>query len=148
MGSLLRKRKSSIILTTIATILLAGLLSPPAWAAAGIERQKIRMLEILGLDALDPIVIKTAREAKTLYSVDILPGDESVNVVLKLSDLPTYDSYLYEGNRRLVVDLRNTINISPTSEFSLGEDKPVRGVRNSLYKVKPTPTSRVVLDLD
>jgi type IV pilus secretin PilQ/predicted competence protein len=148
MGSLVRKKKSSIFLTAVATILLVGLLSPPALSGASIEERKILVLEALGLDCSDPAVVSAAQQANTLYAVDVLPDGENISVVLQLSGLPSYDSYLYKENRRLVVDLRNTINLSPASEFSLGEEDPIRKVRNSQYRVDPSLISRVVLDLD
>ncbi len=148
MGSLVRKKKSSIFLIAVATVLLVGLLSPPAFSGASIEERKIHMLEALGLDGLDPAVVNAAQQANTLYAVDVMPDGENVSVVLQLSGLPSYDSYLYKENRRLVVDLRNTINLSDDSEFSLGEKDPIRNVRNSQYRVDPSLISRVVLDLD
>jgi type IV pilus secretin PilQ/predicted competence protein len=152
MGSLTRKKKSSILLTSVSVVLAVAivmavnLLSPPVLADDDIEQQKIRRLEILGLDGQDPQIVEAAREALTLYSVDVLPNEENINVSLRLSGIPSYDTYIYPGNR-LVVDLRNTINLSVTSVIELEEGDPIRKVRNSQYRVTPSFISRIVLDL-
>lgn len=147
MGSHVRKKRFSVFLTAVASALLIGLLSPPTLAGASVDKQKLSMLELLGLDAGDPAVVKSAREANALYSIDVTTGDKDVNVVLELSGTPTYNSYLYRQDRRLVVDLRNTINLVSASNMSVGENDPVKSVRNSQYRVEPSLISRVVLDL-
>jgi len=148
MGSLARKN-NFILLAAVLAMLWTGLFSSPASAATSVEKRKMQLLELLGLDTSDAAVIRTAREAQTLYAVDVMPSGDNINVVLKLSDLPEYDSYLYKKDkRRLVVDLANTINLSPTSVFMLGEEDPIKRVRNSQYRVSPRLISRVVIDLD
>ena len=153
MGSLTRKKKSGRLLTAVTVvlavtvILVVNLYSPSVLADDDLEQRKIRRLEILGMDGQDSAIVDAAREAHTLYSVDVLPNEENVDVVLRLSGMPSYDTYVYPGNR-LVVDLRNTINLSPTSVFSLGEEDPIQKVRNSQYRVSPSLIARVVLDLD
>jgi type IV pilus secretin PilQ/predicted competence protein len=152
MGSLTRKKKSRILLTAVAAflalsvVLSINLFSAPVLADDDIEQRKIRRLEALGLNGQDPAIVEAAYQATTLYSVDVLPNDENINVVLQLSDIPEYETYEYSGNR-LVMDLSNTINLSPTSVFALEEDDPVRRVRNSQYRVTPSFVSRVVFDL-
>ncbi|GAB4343380.1 MAG: hypothetical protein Kow0099_21740 [Candidatus Abyssubacteria bacterium] len=106
------------------------------------------MLGLLGLDVGDPLVIESARQAHALYSVEALPSDDRINVTLRLSDTPDFKSYLYKEDRRLVLDLRNTINICPTSKLALGQEGPITEVRNSQFRVEPSFISRVVLDLD
>jgi type IV pilus assembly protein PilQ len=153
MGSLTRKKKSRILLTVVAAVLVVGtvlmvnLFSPPVLADEDLEQQKLRRLGILGMDAADPAVVEAAREAHTLYSVDVLPNEGDINVALQLSGVPSYDTYVYSGNS-LVVDLHNTINLSPTSVFALEASDVVRNVRNSQYRVTPSLISRVVLDLE
>ncbi len=147
MGSLARKN-NFILLAAVLAMLWTGLFSSPASAATSVEKRKMQLLELLGLDTSDTAVIRTAREAQTLYAVDVMPSGDNINVVLKLSGLPEYDSYLYtKDKRRLVVDLANTINLSPTSVFMLGEEDPIKRVRNSQYRVSPRLISRVVIDL-
>lgn len=148
MGSLARKN-NFILLAAVLAMLWTGLFASPASAAASVEERKMLLLELLGLDTSDTEVIRTAREAQSLYDVEVVPGEDNVNVVLKLSGVPEYDSHLYtQDERMLVVDLANTINLSSTSVFMLGEDDPIKKVRNSQYRVSPRFISRVVLDLD
>jgi len=139
---------SRVLLIAVAAFVLVGFLSPPLTAGGSLEQRKVQLLELLGLDGADPTVVQAAQKAHTLYSVDIVPGAESVSVILQLSGLPAYDSYLYKENRRLVVDLRDTINLSPSPAYSFKQDDPIKEVRNSQYRVSPTLISRIVLDLD
>ncbi len=146
MGSLVR-RNNSRILIAVAVFVLFGLLSPPAWAGSNIEGRKIQLLELLGLDGADPAVVKAAQEAHTLYGVDVVPGQDAMSVILKLSEAPDYKMRFDENKKRLVVDLSNTINLSPSPLQSLSVDDPIMRVRNSQYQVNPMLVSRVVLDL-
>ncbi len=147
MGSLVRKKTSGILLTVVATILLIGLLSPAVSAGVALEQQKIRMLESLGLKGTDPAVVRAAREACTLYAVDIVPGDRDNSVVLRLSGPTTYKSYSSDGGTRFVVDLQNTINLAPAPVSSPDKNVSIKQVRNSQYKVSPTLVSRIVVEL-
>jgi type IV pilus assembly protein PilQ len=148
MGSLARKN-NFILLAAVLAMLWAGLFASRASAATNVEQRKMLLLELLGLDTSDTEVIRTAREAQSLFAVDVMPSEDNISVVLKLSDLPEYDSHLYtKDKRRLVVDLANTINLAPTSVFMLGEEDPIQKVRNSQYRVSPRYISRIVIDLD
>jgi type IV pilus assembly protein PilQ len=148
MGSLVRRKKPHVLLVAVAAFVLFGLLSPPVRAEESVEQRKLQMLELLGLNGADPAVIRAAQEADTLYAVDVAPGKDTVSVILQLSKLPAYDSNLYKQDRRLVIDLNNTINLSPTSVQPCGENGAIRQVRNSQYRVSPGLVSRVVLDLN
>ncbi|MBI4831097.1 MAG: secretin and TonB N-terminal domain-containing protein, partial [Candidatus Lindowbacteria bacterium] len=148
MGSLVRNRKSGVLLTAVAIVVLAGLLLPPRLATANVDEQKVRLLERLGLDGSDPMVIRAAHEAQTLYGVEDLPGDSGVKVVVRLSGLPDYRSAIFNEDRRLVVDLQNTVDISRQPRFSGSEGGPVRGLRTSQYQVNPGLVARVVVELD
>ena len=147
MGSLSREKTYRILWASFALILLVGLLSPPVLASNGIEEQKLHRLEVLGLDVEDPTIKKAAGGAHALHSVDVFPKGDNINVVIQLSGLPSYKSLIYEDKRRLVVDLYNTINISPSAEFALSDADPIRMVRNAQFKVEPSIISRVVIEL-
>jgi len=148
MGSLSREKKFRFLLASVAIILLVGLLSPPTAASNNVAEQKLHRLQVLGLDIEDPMIVRAASEAHALYSVDVVPSGDDINVVIQMSDVPKYETYVYDNKRRLVIDLYNTINITPTAEYSLGENDPIRMVRNAQYKVEPSIISRVVLDLE
>jgi type IV pilus assembly protein PilQ len=147
MGSLSRKKTYRILWASLALIILAGLLSPPVFSTDGVEEQKLHRLEVLGLDVKDPTIQKAAGSAHALHSVDVFPKGDDINVVIKLSDLPSYKSSIYEDRRRLVVDLYNTINISPSAQFVLDDTDSITMVRNAQFKVSPSIISRVVLEL-
>ncbi len=148
MGSLIRENRYRILLTSFALILIVGVLTPPTVAANNVEARKLHRLQALGLDTNNPTIVKAADSAHALHSVDVYPRGDDINIVLQLSGLPSYDSYIYENKRRLVVDLFNTINIAPSSAFDLGSEDPIRCVRNAQYKVDPAIISRVVVELE
>ena len=147
MGSLSREKTYRILWASFALILLVGLLSPSVRASNGINEQKLHRLEVLGLDVEDPTIKKASDGAHALHSVDVFPKGDNINVVIQLSDLPSYKSSIYEDKRRLVVDLYNTINVAPSAEFALNDADPIRMVRNAQFKVSPSIISRVVLEL-
>jgi type IV pilus secretin PilQ/predicted competence protein len=148
MISLSRERRYRLLLTSFALIILACLLSLPARASNDIAERKLHRLEVLGLDVQDPTIRKAADSAHALHSVNVIPKGENINVVIQLSELPSYKSSIYEDRRRMVVDLYNTINISPSAELMLSDADPIRMVRNAQFKVTPSIISRVVLELD
>ncbi|RJP64269.1 MAG: AMIN domain-containing protein [Candidatus Abyssobacteria bacterium SURF_17] len=148
MGSLVSDSRYRIVLAAVAVVLLVGLLSPCTFAGTSLEQRKVHYLERLGLDGSDPAVVKTAQESCTLHSVDVTPSGENIDVVLQLSGVPAYESYFYKKDNRLVIDLRDTINLSPSPVFALGEDDPIKKVCNSQYRVSPSVIARVVLYLN
>ncbi len=147
MGRLSRENKYRILLAPLVLVLLVGLLCPPAQASSEIVERKLHRLETLGLDIEDPTIIKAADGAHALQSVDVFPQGERLKVVIQLSGLPSYNSSIFEGKRRLVLDLYNTINIAPSSQYALDAGDPVKAVRNAQYTVDPSIVSRVVLEL-
>ena len=63
MGSLARKN-NFILLAAVLAMIWTGLFSSPAFAATSVEKRKMQLLELLGLDTSDTAVIRTAREAQ------------------------------------------------------------------------------------
>ncbi len=148
MGSPNTKMRYRILLASFALILSAGMLSPPAPAANNVGERKLHRLATLGLDVQDPTIVQAAANAHALRSVDVFPKGDNINVVLQLSGMPSYNSYIYPDKRRMVLDLYNTINIAPSSEFALSSGDPIHVVRNAQYSVDPSIIARVVLELD
>ncbi|MBI5119061.1 secretin and TonB N-terminal domain-containing protein [Candidatus Poribacteria bacterium] len=148
MGSLVRIGRSGFLLTAAAILALAGLLLPPQSATANSSEQKLRLLEGLGLDGSDPTVAKAARDAQTLYGAEVLPNASGARVVIRLSGLPSYKSYFFDENRKLVIDLQDTVDLSSQIRCEGGASGPVHALRASQFKLSPTLVSRVVVELD
>jgi type IV pilus secretin PilQ/predicted competence protein len=147
MGSLVRIGRSGFLLAAAVIVVLAGLLLPLRSATANVNEQKLRLLESLGLDGSDPTVARAAREAQTLYGVEVAPSGSGVRAVIRLSGLPTYRSYFFDENRKLVIDLQNTVDLTSEVRYEQGASGPVRALRTSQFKVNPTIVARVVVEL-
>ena len=127
-ASPLHERKLAVVQTALAA-------NSPGEAAAAIlaavDKAHALVDIVLGQSPDDPALMLRVTGAR-----GGAPGTPEV----KVFDL--------DGGQRLVIDLLNTVNLSPRHTIEARWLPPVRAIRSSLYAIEPEFVSRVVLDLD
>lgn len=144
----MQQSTGSMLWTVVVAVgLTGGSLSPPASASWDVEARKIRMVERFGFSAADPGVSTRIAEAHAVLGLNVEEADDGITVVVETTGAPEVRSVIFEGRRRLVLDLFDTLDVSSGGPWDLGADSPIRGVRHSQFQIQPEYISRVVCDL-
>lgn len=136
---------------TCTVAVLAALLAVAAFAATdAIEERKesiVRVaLEKQGHEA-DTALLESARNAAAIVSLKLTDTPGGSLLQIYTDGHPEYDWFFLDGEAKLVIDFKNTINFESGNVLKAGNDPLIERVRTSLFALKPQFISRVVVDM-
>jgi type II secretory pathway component GspD/PulD (secretin) len=146
---MLPRRRSVTLAALIALIGAAGAASA-APQSEQLERHKINAVRsvLSGQEAQLADMTHAVTQADALLGLDMRADASGAVLTIKTTGKPEVRTFFFGGNRRLVIDVKDTVNLKAGHTLRPEGPCPVAKVRTSLFSVKPRIVSRTVIDLD
>lgn len=143
----MQRTAKTILWTVIVSLAIAGGAFAGPAGADDVASRKLALVERFGLNPDDPLVLASVEEANAVVGVDVQEDLDGITIAVDYLGQPEHRAAIFEGRRRYVLDLFDTLNLSDDGPWDLGPDSPVRAARHSQFQIQPDYISRIVCDL-
>ncbi len=137
---------------SLAALLLSCLLLPAIAQAdaPSIEERKLAAVNSAlgrGAGAEAQNILRAALSAAAVLSLSLDEDAAQTTLIIETTQVPECNAFSLEKGGRLVIDLKNAINVAADSPMIRSANSLIKDVRMDLFSYEPDFVSRIVLDL-